>query len=1211
MRYQVGGSLHSDDPTYVVRQADEKLYTSLKGGDFCYVFNSRQMGKSSLLQRISRRLKSEGYKCVYLDVTQLGSEDTTSAQWYKGIIVSMFYGLNLAEHVNFKQWWDMQAGLSPVQKLHQFVEEVLLPNIKSDSEEDDKAKGIFIFIDEIDSLLSLNFPVNDFFAWIRHCYNQQAHDPNFQRLGFALFGVASPSDLIADKRRTPFNIGTAIELYGFQLHETSPLLNGLKEAISQPEVVLQEVIYWTGGQPFLTQKLCQLVLQTALKTSDRKIVLSPKTEASWVEQLVRSQIIQHWESQDEPEHFRTIRDRLLFNQQQAGRLLSLYQQVLQAKEIEEVKNEDNRDSWRVCVSQSLRLSPVPTDDSREQTELLLSGLVEKYNGYLRIKNPIYRNIFNTEWVFRQLDNLRPYSQPFNAWVASEFKDESRLLRGNALQEVLDWTQRKSLSDLDYRFLAASQELERREVQQKLEVERLKETEARLASEQKSARRQQRLLLGVSLSLVAAILLGITTLYAERQAALSEVQATAAASNGSFNSNQRLDALVKAIRARQKFQRLDLQNLADANTLDLQTRKVLEQAVYGADEFNHLSGHQGIVLGVDFSPNGQWIVSSSIDRTVKLWKRDGTLVRTIPHTATINSVRFSPDSRLIVAAGIDGAIRLWTIDGKLLTIFKGHKSAVWRVAFSPDGKTIASASGDFSVKLWQLDGTLIRTLKHERSIWAIAFSPDGQTLASCMVGGTNQLWRLDGTLIKKFTAGNATIWSVAFSPNGQTLVSGGADKMVRLWNQEGTLLRTFKGHTAEVFGVAFSPDGQTIASGGSDKTVRLWRIDGTLLRTLQGHTSNIQTIAFSPDGQTIASASHDNTIKLWRVNSPLVKLLNGHQEMVWRVAFSPDGQLLASVAGKQVKLWRRDGSLAKTIFEEDSRMLSLDFSPDGRTLAIVGSGGVVRLWQLDRNQRTILKGPGIGLLGVSYSPDGNRLVTVGFDYKLRLWQRDSNGQFQLHQVIQAHTGRIWDIVYSPDGQFIASASADGTIKLWTSENSERLLEKPDRILEGHKSEVFGVAISPNSQFIASTGGDGCLRLWKRDGTLVRIFNGKSIGLTRVAFSPDGQMLAAAGFDNTIKVWKTDGTLLVTLNGHTSNVSSVAFSPDGKTLASGGDDQLVIMWDIQKIFHLNLLKYSCDWVGDYLKTNITVEKSDRSICNHSLFHSFEPKSLLETA
>ena len=88
----------------------------------------------------------------------------------------------------------MQAGLSSVQKLHQFVEEALLPNLQNESLPDAKAERIFIFIDEIDSLLSLNFPVSDFFVWIRYCYNQQAHDPNFQRLGFTLFGVASPSE---------------------------------------------------------------------------------------------------------------------------------------------------------------------------------------------------------------------------------------------------------------------------------------------------------------------------------------------------------------------------------------------------------------------------------------------------------------------------------------------------------------------------------------------------------------------------------------------------------------------------------------------------------------------------------------------------------------------------------------------------------------------------------------------------------------------------------------------------------------------------------------------------------------------------------------------------------------------------------------------------------------------------------------------------------
>lgn len=414
MKHQAGGSLPIDDPTYVVRQADEHIYTALKTGEFCYVLNSRQMGKSSLLQRTAHRLQQEDYACIYLDVTQLGSENTTPLQWYKGIITVLFHELNLAEQINLRQWWEQQSHLSPVQQLHEFVEGVLLSNVHN--------SRVFIFIDEIDSLLSLSFPVNDFFAWIRHCQEQRIRKPEFNRLGIALFGVATPSNLIADKHRTPFNIGTAIELRGFQLHEAMPLLNALEAYVSQPEVVLRTILHWTNGQPFLTQKLCQLVLQSSWKTPTGKLTLAPGTEVFWVEQLVQSHIIEHWESQDEPEHLRTIRDRLLFNEHKAGRLLGIYQQVLQAQEIADL--------------------PVKIDDSSDQAELLLSGLVEKQNGYLRVKNPIYQAVFNAEWIVKQLDNLRPYPQVLNTWVASEFQDESRLLRGQALQEVLEWTQNR-------------------------------------------------------------------------------------------------------------------------------------------------------------------------------------------------------------------------------------------------------------------------------------------------------------------------------------------------------------------------------------------------------------------------------------------------------------------------------------------------------------------------------------------------------------------------------------------------------------------------------------------------------------------------------------------------------------------------------------------------------------------------------------------------
>lgn len=515
MKYQVGGSLRGDDPSYVVRQADAQIYAGLKAGDFCYVLNCRQVGKTSLLQRTKYRLEIEGYTCVYLDVTRLGSEETTPMQWYKGVIVSLFYGLNLTERFDFKKWWEQQAELSPVQRLHQFVEQVVLRVVQSER--------IFIFIDEIDSLLSLSFPASDFFAWIRHCYNMRADNPDFNRLGFALFGVVSPSDLIADKRRTPFNIGQPIELHGFQLHEAKPLLKGLETKLKQPAVVLAEIIHWTGGQPFLTQKLCQLVQLVCLERSTETITIPEGAEAYWVEQLVKSRIIQHWESLDEPEHLRTIRDRLLFNEQQAGRLLAIYQKVLQAepaasKECSEDLVVINASQQHSSTGSFQQLQDqVPIDGSREQMELLLSGLVEKRHGYLRIKNPIYLHIFNAQWVVRQLDNLRPYSQAFNAWVASRHKDESRLLQGQALKDAQHWLEGRSLSDLDYKYLVASQELDRQIVQRTLEAERTLEVEARLASEQKrlvQERKANRLLkflvVGMTIKLLLALGWGTTS-----------------------------------------------------------------------------------------------------------------------------------------------------------------------------------------------------------------------------------------------------------------------------------------------------------------------------------------------------------------------------------------------------------------------------------------------------------------------------------------------------------------------------------------------------------------------------------------------------------------------------------------------------------------------------------------------------------------------------
>jgi hypothetical protein len=348
--FVVGGTLRRDAPSYIERGADQTLYSSLQTGEICYVLTARQMGKSSLMVRTAARLRENGARVAVLDLTSLG-QNLTTEQWYNGLIERAGQQFHLEDEV--EDCWRSFSQLGPMHRFMRVLSDAILP----------VGEGrVVIFVDEIDAVRSLPFSTDEFFAGIRECFNRRSHDPQIERLTFCLLGVATPSDLIRDTRTTPFNIGRRIELTDFTEQEAMPLVQGLGVDDEVGAAILRRVVYWTGGHPYLTQRLCQAVAQ---EDGVRNIAT--------VDRLCRELFLSS-RARDRDDNLLFVRERMLRSEVDTPGLLTLYERILDGKAV-----KDDETNPLISV-------------------LRLSGITRVENGILKVRSRVYKEVFNHEWV---------------------------------------------------------------------------------------------------------------------------------------------------------------------------------------------------------------------------------------------------------------------------------------------------------------------------------------------------------------------------------------------------------------------------------------------------------------------------------------------------------------------------------------------------------------------------------------------------------------------------------------------------------------------------------------------------------------------------------------------------------------------------------------------------------------------------------------------
>nr|UXY87492.1 guanine nucleotide-binding protein beta SU like protein [Cryptomonas sp.] len=311
---------------------------------------------------------------------------------------------------------------------------------------------------------------------------------------------------------------------------------------------------------------------------------------------------------------------------------------------------------------------------------------------------------------------------------------------------------------------------------------------------------------------------------------------------------------------------------------------MENRVYLKYIFNV---HSNSVTSISIALNNPFIfLSGSRDCTILVWEIDNKLETNIypkkrlrGHSHFVSDLVLSSEGQFCISSSWDKTLKLWDItQGKILKNFLGHKKDVLSVGFSNDNRQIVSCSRDNSIKIWNTIGECKDTLVDKDSLsWisCVKFLPNkSSNVLSCSWDGIVKIWNLIERKVQIRLFGHkGYINSLSVSPDGSLCASGGKDGIIMLWDlQEGKRLYSLDAGDP-INCLCFSPNRYWLCTG-TLKGIKIWDLESkTIIEKHRLTSSNVEntkkeaictSMTWTIDGNFLLTGYIDGKVRVWSI-----------------------------------------------------------------------------------------------------------------------------------------------------------------------------------------------------------------------------------------------------------------------------------------------------------------------------------------------------------